>query len=65
MSQESTQNSETLENLLTETRTFQPSHEFAAESNAQPFIYAEANKDRLAFWDRQAAELQWLSLIHI
>ena len=59
MSQESTQNSETLENLLTETRTFQPSHEFAAESNAQPFIYAEANKDRLAFWDRQAAELQW------
>ena len=59
MSQEIPQQSETLENLLTETRTFQPSHEFAAESNAQPFIYAEANKDRLAFWDRQAAELQW------
>jgi acetyl-CoA synthetase len=59
MSQEIEQPSETLENLLTETRTFQPSHEFAAESNAQPFIYAEANKDRLAFWDRQAAELQW------
>ncbi len=59
MSQEIVQPSETLENLLTETRTFQPSHEFAAESNAQPFIYAEANKDRLAFWDRQAAELQW------
>ncbi len=59
MSQEIAQPSETLENLLTETRTFQPSHEFAAESNAQPFIYAEANKDRLAFWDRQAAELQW------
>ena len=59
MSQEIPQQSETLENRLTETRTFQPSHEFAAESNAQPFIYAEANKDRLAFWDRQAAELQW------
>ncbi|CAB4698073.1 unannotated protein [freshwater metagenome] len=50
---------ETLENLSTETRTFQPSHEFAADSNAQPFIYAEANKDRLAFWERQASELQW------
>ena len=50
---------ETLENLLTETRTFQPSLEFAAESNAQPFIYAEANKDRLKFWERQAQELQW------
>jgi acetyl-CoA synthetase len=50
---------ETLENLLTETRTFLPSHEFAAEANAQPFIYAEANKDRLAFWERQAAHLQW------
>ena len=50
---------ETLENLLTETRTFPPSHEFAAEANAQPFIYAEANQDRLAFWERQAAHLQW------
>ncbi len=59
MSNQTPQSSETLENLLTETRTFQPSHEFAAEANAKPFIYAEANKDRLAFWDRQAAELQW------
>jgi len=50
---------ETLENLLNETRTFQPSHEFAAQANAQPFIYAEANQDRLAFWERQAATLQW------
>ncbi|MEI9906650.1 MAG: acetate--CoA ligase [Actinomycetota bacterium] len=50
---------ETLENLLTETRTFQPSHEFAADANAQPFIYAQANKDRLAFWEEQAKELSW------
>jgi acetyl-CoA synthetase len=55
---------ETLENLLTETRTFQPSHEFAAQANAQPFIYAEANKDRLAFWERQAAKLQWATPWH-
>ena len=50
---------ETLENLLTETRTFQPSYEFAANANAQPFIYAQANKDRLAFWESQAEELRW------
>ncbi|MBI3430193.1 MAG: acetate--CoA ligase [Actinobacteria bacterium] len=50
---------ETLENLLTETRTFQPSYEFAANANAQPFIYAQANKDRVAFWESQADELKW------
>ena len=50
---------ETLENLLTETRTFQPSYEFAANANAQPFIYAQANKDRVAFWESQARELKW------
>lgn len=50
---------ETLENLLTETRTFLPSHEFAADANAQPFIYAQANRDRVAFWETQAEELTW------
>lgn len=50
---------ETLENLLNETRTFLPSDEFAASANAQPFIYAQANMDRLAFWDEAAARLQW------
>ena len=50
---------ETLENLLTETRTFPPSDEFAAEANAQPFIYAQANKDRIAFWEEAAELLQW------
>ena len=50
---------ETLENLSTETRTFQPSDEFAAEANAQPFIYAQANMDRIAFWEEQAELLQW------
>lgn len=50
---------ETLENLLTETRTFLPSHEFAADANAQPFIYAQANRDRVAFWEAQAEELKW------
>ncbi len=50
---------ETLENLLTETRTFPPSDEFAAEANAQPFIYAQANKDRIAFWEEAAELLLW------
>ena len=50
---------ETLENLLSETRTFLPSAEFAAEANAQPFIYAQANKDRIAFWEEAAELLQW------
>ena len=52
---------ETLENILSETRTFPPSPAFAAQANAQPAIYAEANKDRLAFWERQAKALQWES----
>ena len=50
---------ETLENLSTETRTFLPSDEFAAEANAHPFIYAQANKDRIAFWEEAAELLQW------
>jgi acetyl-CoA synthetase len=52
-------NEETLENLSNETRIFQPSSEFAANANAQPIIYAEANQDRLGFWEKQAFELQW------
>ncbi|MCX6434513.1 MAG: acetate--CoA ligase [Actinobacteria bacterium] len=52
-------NEETLENLSNETRIFQPSSEFAANANAQPIIYAEANQDRLGFWEEQASELQW------
>ena len=52
-------NEETLENLSNETRIFQPSPEFAANANAQPIIYAEANQDRLGFWEKQASELRW------
>ena len=47
---------ETLENLLTENRTFLPSDEFAAEANAQPFIYAQANKDRIAAYLQEAMQ---------
>jgi len=51
--------SDSIENLSTEDRSFLPSSEFAAHSNAQPGLYAEADKDRLAFWDKQAHALTW------
>lgn len=50
---------EALENLLHEHRTFPPSPEFAAQANAQPEMYEEAAKDRLAFWGKQAQALDW------
>jgi acetyl-CoA synthetase len=38
---------------------YPPSDEFAAQSNATPELYAEAEKDRLAFWAKQANRLSW------
>jgi len=52
-------NSESIENLSTENRTFSPSPEFAAQANAKSDLYAHADKDRLAFWDEQANALTW------
>ncbi|GAA4842509.1 acetate--CoA ligase [Luteimicrobium xylanilyticum] len=46
-----------LENLLTETRSFPPSPEFAAQANAKAAMYDEARADRLAFWAEQANDL--------
>jgi acetyl-CoA synthetase len=51
--------SETLENLLNETRQFPPPAEFAAAANVTDGAYAEARQDRLAFWERQAHRLSW------
>ncbi len=50
---------EALSALLHENRRFVPPPELAAAANAQPSIYEEAARDRLAFWERQARELQW------
>ncbi len=50
---------EALENLLHEDRAFPPSPEFAAQANATEAMYADADADRLAFWARQAGELEW------
>ena len=52
-------NSESLENLSTENRTFPPSAAFAEQANASSDLYARADKDRLAFWDEQASALTW------
>jgi acetyl-CoA synthetase len=51
--------SPTLDNLLTESRTFPPSAEFAAQANATAESYATADADRDAFWATQAERLHW------
>jgi acetyl-CoA synthetase len=39
--------------------TYPPSAEFAAAANATADLYAEAERDRLAFWGEQANRLSW------
>ncbi|MFY1688470.1 acetate--CoA ligase [Plantactinospora sp. WMMB782] len=51
--------SETLANLLQETRQFPPPAELAAAANVTADAYDEAAGDRLAFWARQAGRLDW------
>ncbi|AHH93691.1 acetate--CoA ligase [Kutzneria albida] len=51
--------SSALDNLLTESRTFPPSGEFAAQANAKASLYEEADADREAFWAAQAQRLHW------
>jgi acetyl-CoA synthetase len=48
-----------LDNLLTESRTFPPSDEFAAAANAGPDLYSDADADREGFWAKQAERLHW------
>ncbi|WP_433702470.1 acetate--CoA ligase [Prescottella equi] len=38
---------------------YPPSAEFAAAANAGPELQAEADRDRLVFWDAQARRLDW------
>jgi acetyl-CoA synthetase len=51
--------SESFENLSYEDRTFLPSETFIKNANAKSDIYGEANKDRVAFWEKQANRLHW------
>src|SRR6478735_2235603 len=50
---------ETLENLLTEARSFPPPPDLAAEANVTASAYEDAATDRLDFWEREAARLRW------
>lgn len=49
-----------VDDLLNESRTFEPSEIFKAHANIKtPAIYNEAKKDRLKFWEAQARRLDW------
>src|SRR5215510_1502881 len=51
--------SETLENLLNETRQFPPPADLAAAANVREDAYAEAQADLSAFCEKQAGRLSW------
>ena len=51
--------SETLANLLHESRRFAPPADLAADANVTESAYAAASADRLAFWAEQAKRLHW------
>ena len=49
-----------IEALFTEARSFPPSPAFAAQANAQPGIYDQAEQDYLAWWKTWADKLDWM-----
>jgi acetyl-CoA synthetase len=51
--------SETLANLLQETRRFAPPAGLTEDANVTVNAYAAAGADRLGFWERQADRLHW------
>ncbi len=51
--------SKSLENLSYEDRTFPPTKTFIDNANAKSDIYDQADKDHLAFWEKQANRLHW------
>ncbi len=55
----SDESGETLANLSTEERRFAPPTDFAANANLTEEAYAEADRDRLGFWETQAERLDW------
>jgi acetyl-CoA synthetase len=50
-----------IEALLAEGRRFPPPPEFAAQANAQPGIYEQAERDYLAWWKSWADKLEWMT----
>jgi acetyl-CoA synthetase len=49
-----------IEALLEESRRFPPCPEFAAQANAKPNLYDDAQRDYVAFWAAWAHELEWI-----
>ena len=49
-----------IEALSQEHRHFPPPPEFAAQANAQPGIYEEAEADYVAYWTSWARKLEWM-----
>ena len=50
---------ETLANLSTEERRFEPPADLAEHANVTAAAYEEADADRLAFWEKAAERLSW------
>ncbi|MDN4598238.1 acetate--CoA ligase [Leifsonia virtsii] len=53
-----------IQNLGRENRLYAPPPEFAAQANVDASVYAEAAADPVAFWERQAARLDWAEPWH-
>lgn len=52
--------SQTINTLLEESRTYEPTAEFRSQANLKdPSIYANAAEDPVAFWEEQAKQLSW------
>ena len=51
--------SEQLDTLLSESRRFPPSPEFAARAGGTAELYRRAAADRLGFWEQEARTLEW------
>jgi len=48
-----------LSNLQTESRSFDPPEDLAANANVKADEYEQADADRLGFWEKQAERLSW------
>ena len=53
--------SEAIEALFSEVRRFPPPPAFAAQANAQPGVYEQAERDYQAWWKSWADKLEWMT----
>ncbi len=55
---------QTIRNLLSEDRSFPPSPEFARQANVDGSWWDTASRNRIEFWEQQAARLDWKTPWH-